>query len=53
MQGSTANQPSTGPIEIHPLRSHGAGIQNFSGHTSWIHLNGYNEVDVRNRAQGF
>lgn len=31
----------------------GAGIQIFSGHSSWIHLNGYKEVDVRNRAQGF
>ena len=31
----------------------GAGIQIFSGHGSWIHLNGYKEVDVRNRAQGF
>jgi hypothetical protein len=31
----------------------GAGIQIFSGHTSWLHLNGYKEVDVRNRAQGF
>jgi hypothetical protein len=31
----------------------GAGIQIFSGRTSWIHLNGYKEVDVRNRAQGF
>jgi hypothetical protein len=31
----------------------GAGIQILSGHTSWIHLNGYKEVDVRNRAQGF
>jgi hypothetical protein len=31
----------------------GAGIQIFSGHTSWIHLNGYKETDVRNRPQGF
>jgi len=31
----------------------GAGIQIFSGHTSWIHLNAYKEVDVRNRPQGF
>jgi hypothetical protein len=31
----------------------GAGIQIFSGKTSWIHLNGYKEVDVRNRPQGF
>jgi hypothetical protein len=31
----------------------GAGIQISSGHNSWIHLNGYKEVDVRNRAQGF
>jgi hypothetical protein len=31
----------------------GAGIQILSGKTSWIHLNGYKEVDVRNRAQGF
>jgi hypothetical protein len=31
----------------------GAGIQIFLGHTSWIHLNGYKEFDVGNRAQGF
>jgi hypothetical protein len=31
----------------------GGGIQIFTGHDSWIHLNGYREVDVRNRAQGF
>jgi hypothetical protein len=31
----------------------GAGIQIFAGHNSWIHLNGYKEVDVRNRAEGF
>ena len=31
----------------------GGGIQLFAGHNSWIHLNGYKEVDVRNRAEGF
>jgi hypothetical protein len=31
----------------------GAGIQVFSGHTTWFHLNGYKETDVRNRPQGF
>jgi hypothetical protein len=31
----------------------GAGIQYFSGHDTWIHLNGYTETDVRNRAQGY
>jgi hypothetical protein len=30
----------------------GAGIQIFSGGDTWIHLNGYKETDVRNRAQG-
>jgi hypothetical protein len=30
----------------------GAGIQIFSGRDAWIHLNGYKEIDVRNRAQG-
>jgi hypothetical protein len=30
----------------------GAGIQYFSGRQTWIHLNGYKEPDVRNRAQG-
>lgn len=30
----------------------GAGIQIFSGRDTWIHLNGYKETDVRNRAQG-
>jgi hypothetical protein len=30
----------------------GAGIQFFSGRDFWIHLNGYKETDVRNRAQG-
>jgi hypothetical protein len=30
----------------------GAGIQYFSGRNTWIHLNGYQETDVRNRAQG-
>jgi Putative MetA-pathway of phenol degradation/Enoyl-(Acyl carrier protein) reductase len=31
----------------------GAGIQYFSGRDTWIHLNGYQETDVRNRAQGY
>ena len=31
----------------------GGGIQIFSGHNSWIHLNAYKEVDVRDRAEGF
>jgi hypothetical protein len=31
----------------------GAGIQYFSGRQTWIHLNGYKETDVRNRAEGF
>ena len=31
----------------------GGGIQIFTGHTTWIHLNGYKELDVRNRAEGF
>lgn len=30
----------------------GAGIQYFSGRQTWIHLNGYKETDVHNRAQG-
>jgi hypothetical protein len=30
-----------------------AGIQALSGHTSWFHLNGLRETDVRNRPQGF
>jgi hypothetical protein len=31
----------------------GAGIQYFSGRDTWLHLNAYKEVDVRNRAQGY
>jgi hypothetical protein len=30
----------------------GGGIQYFSGRDFWIHLNAYEETDVRNRAQG-
>jgi hypothetical protein len=30
----------------------GAGIQIHLGPNTWIHLNGYKETDVRNRAQG-
>jgi hypothetical protein len=52
MRGSRANQGSTGPIEIHPLDSEDAAVT-ATFRASWIHLNGYKEVDVRNRAQGF
>lgn len=31
----------------------GAGIQIQADRTTWIHLNGYQEIDVRNRPQGF
>jgi hypothetical protein len=31
----------------------GGGIQLFTGHNTWIHLNGYKEVDVRNRTEGY
>ena len=30
----------------------GAGLQWFLGNNIWVHLNGYRETDVRNRAQG-
>jgi hypothetical protein len=30
----------------------GVGMQFFSGGDTWIHLNAYKEIDVRNRAQG-
>jgi hypothetical protein len=30
----------------------GPGIQIFWGGDTWIHLNGYKEIDVRNRAEG-
>jgi hypothetical protein len=30
----------------------GAGLQILMGRATWIHLNAYQETDVRNRAQG-
>jgi hypothetical protein len=41
------------PLSLERTVGLGIGIQIFSGHNCWIHLNGYKEVDVRNRAQGF
>ena len=41
------------PFSLERTVGLGAGIQISSGHNSWIHLNGYKEVDVRNRAEGF
>jgi hypothetical protein len=41
------------PYSLERTMGLGAGIQIFSGKTSWIHLNAYQEFDVRNRAQGF
>jgi hypothetical protein len=48
----TVNDTSV-PHSLERTLGLGAGIQVFSGRDTWIHLNGYKETDVRNRAQGF
>lgn len=37
------------PISLERTVGLGAGIQVFSGRNTWVHVNAYKEIDVRNR----
>jgi hypothetical protein len=56
LQQLTADQIDSAkvPSSLERTVGLGGGLQYFfSGHNTWIHLNGYVETDVRNRAQGY